>query len=120
VSNGGRWYFDADAGTQEVVLRRIGENELEAVAMSEDLVRTAHDSTPALVSPTPMHGYYYRVLDSAGAVIAYPAAYRSSGVMTFLVTPKGAVYERDLGPRAEQIAAAMHHATPGTGWRRVD
>ena len=119
VSNGGRWYFDADAGKQEVVLRRIGENELEAVALSEDLGHAAHDSTAALVSPTPMHGYYYRVLDSRGTVVAYPAAYRSSGVMTFLVNPNGDVYERDLGPHTEQIASALRSATPGNGWRRV-
>jgi Protein of unknown function (DUF2950) len=120
VAKGGRWYFDVDAGREEVLVRRIGENEVEAIAMSADLAQANQEHTPGLLSSTPEHGYYYRVLDTQGTIIAYPAAYRSSGVMTFLVTHDGVVYERDLGQHTEQIASATHGATPGNGWRRVE
>jgi hypothetical protein len=117
ASKGGRWYFDVDAGTEEVLVRRIGENELEAIAMSEDLA--THTHTPGLVSATPANGYYYRVLDTKGTVLAYPAAYRSSGVMTFLVTPAGVVYEKDLGAQTEDIAASLHSSDRREAWHRV-
>jgi len=57
--------------------------------------------------PTPFHGYYYRMVSAkSGAVsfVAYPAEYRSSGVMTFIVGPDEKVYHRDLGPRTKEIA----------------
>jgi hypothetical protein len=115
ASKAGRWYFDVDAGKNEVVMRRIGENEIEAMDVSLDLI---HDHAPGLVSPTPSHGYYYRVVNRA--VVAYPAEYRSSGVMTFLVTPDGVVYQRDLGPHTETIAAAMRTYVPRRPWQRVE
>ena len=57
--------------------------------------------------PTPFHGYYYRLVSAKrGTVsfVAYPAEYRSSGVMTFFVGLDGVTHQRDLGPRTKQIA----------------
>ena len=74
----------------------------------------------------PFHGYYFRILTAqrkAGnspnsesgefTIVAYPADYRSSGVMTFLATQNDVVYERDLGPNAADVVKAM------TAWRRT-
>jgi hypothetical protein len=65
--------------------------------------------------PVLFHGYYFKVLtrDTAGktpggfAFIAYPAEYRSSGVMTFIITKNGVVYEKDLGANTSALAKAM-------------
>jgi hypothetical protein len=120
ASAGGRWYFDEKAGKDEVITRRIGQNEIEAMQTSLALVGADQDHAPGLVSPTPSHGYYYRVLDSRSALIAYPAAYRSSGVMTFLVTRDGVVYQRDLGPHTKDIAAAIQQYDRSRSWQRVE
>jgi hypothetical protein len=87
----------------------------------------------------PYHGYYYKVLTKQGpnaaggtlnyvvrgkmiggfALVAYPAEYRNSGVMTFLVNHQGDVYEKDLGPKTARIAAGMTAFNPDKTWRRV-
>jgi len=87
----------------------------------------------------PYHGYYYKVLTRQGrnasggaldyivrgkmiggfALVAYPAEYRNSGVMTFLVNHQGNVYEKDLGPNTARIAAGMTAFNPDNTWRRV-
>jgi len=54
------------------------------------------------------------------AFVAYPAEYRNSGVMTFLVNQDGMVYEKDLGPDTVQLGAAMTEYNPDTGWSRAD
>ena len=89
--------------------------------------------------PTAYRGYYYRMLtgqaktaDSpkvdyvvrgraiAGfAVVAYPAKYGSSGIMTFIVNQDGNVYQSDLGPGTQAKASAMSKFDPTTGWSRV-
>jgi hypothetical protein len=48
------------------------------------------------------------------AFVAYPAVYRSTGVMTFIV------YQKDLGPNPERIASAMTEYDPDSSWQRVD
>jgi Protein of unknown function (DUF2950) len=87
----------------------------------------------------PYRGYYFRVLagqgkDSPGgaksyvvngkmtggyAFVAYPAEYRSSGVMTFLVGSDGVVYEKDLGKKTGNVTKSMTAYNPGSGWHRV-
>ena len=52
--------------------------------------------------------------------VAYPAEYRNSGVMTFIVNKSGVVYEKDLGPRTSEIAAAMEAYNPDSSWDRVE
>jgi hypothetical protein len=74
----------------------------------------------------PFHGYYFRILtaqrkweNGSGSksggltLVAYPAAYRSSGVMTFIVTQNDVVYETDLGPSTADVVKAM------TSWKRT-
>src|SRR5690349_8714531 len=91
-------------------------------------------------APKPYHGYYFRALKGqakAGdtpafdyvvqgraiggfAVVAYPAKYGSSGIMTFIVNQDGTVYQSDLGPSTSSRAAAMTKFDPGKGWSAVD
>ena len=187
----GAWHFDADEGAQELVYRRIGQNELDAIkvcralyAAQKSYAAAAHDGNPpglyaqhfrsepgkenglywdakpgepespagALVAqatsegygaasatgkPTPFHGYYYRIIKSQGAharggakdyvqdgkmgggfaIVAYPAEYRGSGVMTFMVSARGRVYEKDLGDSSEQQATSMDAFDPDGSWK---
>jgi Protein of unknown function (DUF2950) len=88
----------------------------------------------------PYHGYYYKILTRQGpaahggaydyvvqgnmiggfALVAYPAAYRNSGVMTFLVNQEGIVFERDLGPHTDKLAEEMTSFNPDSMWKKVD
>jgi hypothetical protein len=90
--------------------------------------------------PSPYHGYYYKILTKQGpateggaadyivngrmmggfALVAYPAQYRNSGVMTFIVNYSGAVFQKDLGPNSDRIAAAMTTFNPDPSWKKVD
>jgi hypothetical protein len=54
------------------------------------------------------------------ALVAYPATYRDSGVMTFLVNQDGQIYQKDLGPQTEQIASTMTAYNPDDTWSRVE
>ena len=89
--------------------------------------------------PLPYHGYYYRLLTAQGpdapggaydylvrghliggfALVAYPAQWGASGIMTFLVNHDGVVYQKDLGPKTAAIAEAMKRFNPDTTWQRV-
>jgi hypothetical protein len=88
----------------------------------------------------PYHGYYYRILKAQGsdapggalnyvvrgkmiggfALVAYPAEYGNSGVMTFLVNHAGTVYQKDLGPRTDFLAKRMIVFDPDHTWKKVD
>jgi hypothetical protein len=76
-------------------------------------------------SSEPLHGYYFRKLKNGKArtenflVVAYPAEYRSSGVMTFVVAPNGVVYEKDLGSQTTTSAKAMTTWKADRSWRLV-
>ena len=54
------------------------------------------------------------------ATVAFPAAYRSSGVMTFIVGQNGVVYEKDLGKKTEAEAKAMKSYNPDSSWHRAE
>ena len=136
VSRNGAWRFDSDAGAHEIRYRRIGENELTAIALCQALVAQsrpgaagAPDGTTAAVlaaaksggRPVAFHGYYFRRLAGSGnrvAAIAYPAAYRSTGVMTFTVDPDGDLYEKDLGPNTGKVAGTMTGERIDGTWTR--
>ena len=88
----------------------------------------------------PFRGYYFRLLDRQGkqatggamsyvadgkmtkgfAFVAYPAVYRDSGVMTFIVAQDGTVYERDLGKQTVQKAKALKAYDPDQNWKRSE
>jgi len=162
----GAWYFDSDSGTQEIMFRRVGENETTAIQVCRALAKTKEPSATyttggdpitqyaqSLVSArtanadsvsgnaekesSPFHGYYFRavtgnsapmansyaaaVKKTAGlALVAYPAEYGSSGVMTFIVTHDGVVYEKDLGPKTSKVALALKERGPDSSWRPAD
>jgi hypothetical protein len=71
--------------------------------------------------PPLFDGYYYRALAKPGdfAILAYPAEYRNSGIMTFIVGKDGAVYQKDLGEKTGEIALSMTEVDPADGWRPV-
>lgn len=88
----------------------------------------------------PYHGYYYRILTKQGkdapggaydymvhgkmlggfAVIAYPAHYGKSGVMSFIVNHDGKVYEKDLGANSAEAAARVDAYNPDSSWRKTE
>jgi hypothetical protein len=89
---------------------------------------------------SPYHGYFFRILKAQGenakggaysymvddsliggfAIVAFPAAYRASGVKTFLVNHEGVVYEKDLGPETSRLAEAMTVFDPDKSWTKVE
>jgi hypothetical protein len=179
------WEFDADAGRIEILYRRIGRNELDAIqtclafvdAESEYAAKDHGDGVGAyaqrIVSssgkkdglfwrddadPSPLgelaaqasaegykangepyHGYYFRVLKAQGpdapggalnyvvkgkmiggfALIAYPAEYGNSGVMTFVVNHAGVVYQKDLGRGTDIVAKRVTVFDPDQTWKKV-
>jgi len=90
-------------------------------------------------SLSPFHGYYFKILTGQGpnasggnyqyvvkgkmilgfALIAYPAEYGNSGVMTFMVNQEGVIYEKDLGKGTLRFAEAATLFNPDKGWKRV-
>jgi len=90
--------------------------------------------------PIPYHGYFYRILKRQGpsasggaydymvngkmiggfALLAYPAEYGNSGVMTFAVNHDGTVFQKDLGPRTSKIASRIESFAPDASWQKAD
>jgi hypothetical protein len=54
------------------------------------------------------------------ASLAYPAEYRSSGVITFLVSQDGVVYQKDVGPKNEEIVKTLRQYDPDSTWRKAE
>ena len=54
------------------------------------------------------------------ALVAYPAEYENSGVMTFIVNHNGQVYQKDLGPHTARLAERMTSFNPDSTWKKVD
>lgn len=91
-------------------------------------------------APDPYMGYYFRILQSQGpnapggaydyimggnmvaghAYLAYPAEYGQSGIISFMVGEAGVIYEADLGPDTEALAAAIQSFDPGQGWAKAE
>ena len=143
----GGWQFDAEAGIEQVLFRRIGENEVTAIQVCRALAQTANrrnrDSDPStqairasLVNAgndgraVPFKGYYVRPLAAQApkrkavgrgfAFVAYPAEYRSTGVMTYIISQNGVVYEKDLGQNTVQIAQGMTKYKHDSTWHPAD
>lgn len=104
------------------------------------LVAWAVNSESRGNAPTPYRGYYFHILTRQGkngpggaknylvngkmtegfAFVAYPAEYRSSGVMTFVVGQDGVVYQKDLGKKTEALGKAMKEYNPNSIWQKVE
>ncbi len=87
-------------------------------------------------SPIPFHGYYYRILTRQGknapsgakgyidngkmingfAFLAYPATYRASGVMTFMINQDGVIVQKDLGPETAKLVSEISAFNPDKTW----
>lgn len=184
----GQWYFDSKEGSQEILFRRIGKNEIAAIRVCDVLVEaqeqyfsethdgdTVHQYAQKFISeegkqnglywktaegqpqspigplvafatrkgysgehdtPQPFYGYFFHILTAQGphaiggeknflvdgkmtggfAFVAYPAEYRVSGVMTFLVDQSGVVYQKDLGPNTADIVKGFTSYNPDKTW----
>jgi hypothetical protein len=123
ISKDGAWSFDTPGGRREILFRRIGANESFAIDVCHALFRSNEgDAATSVGNPVPFHGYYFRALPARGksaSFIAYPAEYRSSGVMTFIIDQSGVVYERDLGPRTAKVAKTMTRYKPDSNWHAL-
>jgi hypothetical protein len=132
--------FLSDEGKQDGLYWKVAAGQpqspigpLVASAVAEGYSPT-HDGSPS----TPYRGYFYRVLDRQGAnakggaknyvvdgkmsagfaFLAYPAEYRSSGVMTFIVDENGVVYRKDLGSNTATLAKAIKSYNPDPSWTK--
>jgi len=190
VKHDGGWFFDTDAGKDELLSRRIGKNELSILPVmrayvdaQREYASSDHDGDEVLeyaqrlvsspgkqdglywppdsdggLSPLgplvayaqaegyspelrdeekevkrgPFHGYYFKILTRQGkhapggkydyiingnmicgfAMVAWPAEYGDSGVMTFIVNQQGRVYQKDLGAATPRIARKMKEYDP--------
>jgi hypothetical protein len=190
----GKWFFDTEAGKQEILDRRIGENELETIKVCRAYVEAqreyasadrdgsgvlkyaqhfmshnGHDGlywpaasgeeqspfgslmaqattegyTPGQKDspqPHPYYGYIYHILTRQGsdapggkydyiingnmiagfALVAHPVEYGKSGVMTFIISHQGKMYQKDLGPQTTDIAGGMTEYNPDSNWTLVE
>lgn len=190
----GGWFFDADEARDEILLRRIGANELSVIDTLRTYIRAQYEYYsidrdedgvlefaqsvlsaagerdglyypvaegeeespfgPAIAvataegysyadqnaEPEPYHGYFFKVLTSQGAaapggafdyvingnmvagfgMIAYPADYEATGVMSFLVGRNGEILERDLGTATDSIAPEISSFDPTSGWTPLE
>lgn len=186
------WRFDAKAGAEEIVNRRIGENELFAIKSclaygdaqqeyaeadrdGDGLIeyaqkfRSSEGKRDGLFWPTregeplsplgplaaqvksegytakdahqvPLHGYFYRILTAQGkdapggaydylvngnliggyALVAYPARWGASGVMTFICNHDGVVYQKNLGENTPAVVKKMQRYNPDASWKKAE
>jgi hypothetical protein len=193
AKSGSGWAFDTAKGKEEIINRRIGQNELDAIQVCLAYVdaqreyamkdrdgdglleyaqktrsdsgkknglyweaKTGEEASPLgpfvaqavkegygknkpSDQPSPYHGYYYRILSAQGkaapggaysylvkgnmiggfALVAYPAAYGNSGVMTLIVNHDGKVFEKNLGKNTAAVASAMKEFNPDPTWTEV-
>jgi hypothetical protein len=197
VKTNGGWYFDTEAGKDELLTRRIGRNELAVMPVMRAYVDAQRDyasldrdgddvleyaqrlvSSPGNqdglywppayqgdesplgplvafasaegynpmqaeegkeeVERGPYQGYLFKILKQQGkhapggkydyvingnmiggfALVAYPAEYGASGVMTFIVSHDGIVYQKDLGPGTAAAVRALTLFDPDPSWSR--
>ncbi len=186
----GQWRFDTASGRKEILFRRIGRNELDAIqaclayvdAQNEYAEKnrtsagvstyaqyvvshpgkkdglywpTGQGEEPSPIgqlvaeatsqgylaggSRAPFHGYYFKILTKQGAaapggemeyvvrgnmiggfaLVSYPAEYRNSGVMTFMVSHAGTVFQKDLGPNTVKLSEQITAFNPDKTWEKV-
>jgi hypothetical protein len=131
--------FISDEGKQDGLYWNVLEGQAPSpLGPLRDFAK-AVGYTDAGDKPQPFNGYYFQILKKQGdkapggtkdyitngkmtdgfAVLAYPAAYRNSGIMTFMVGKDGTVYQKDLGEKSTELASAMTEYNPGDGWSAV-
>lgn len=118
---------------------KTGEEESPLGPMIAQAKQEGYKKSPSGKAPPPYHGYYYKLLTSQGksarggaysylvkgkmiggfAVVAYPAQYGNSGVMTFIVNHDGKVFQKNLGKDTASLAAAMTQYNPDSTWSEV-
>ncbi|MFY9911715.1 MAG: DUF2950 domain-containing protein [Candidatus Sulfotelmatobacter sp.] len=129
--------FMSDPGKHDGLYWEASVNENES-PIGPMLAQASAMGNSTEQMPQPFHGYYFRILkgqkSSSGtksymqdgkmtggfAFLAYPAQYRSSGVMTFIVDQNGIVYEKDLGKRTPEIAKTLTVYSRDKTWRKAD
>ena len=90
-----------------------------------DLVAQAADDGhrvgPDRSQPSPFHGYYFKIIAAAGGfgLVAWPAQYDVTGVMTFIVNQDGSVREKDLGAQTDAAARTMTVYKADASWKEV-
>lgn len=192
VKENDQWRFDMEAGLEELYARRIGRNELHAIAVLQEIVDAQREYRSAdrdgdgvmeyalrlgssegkkdglywpasdgqeesplgpLIAeavaegyekskdgnPVPYHGYYYRMLGEQGshasggamqyaqdgnavggfAVMAYPAEYGNSGIMSLMVNQDGIIFDKDLGEETASAGASLSSFDPDATWEPV-
>jgi len=191
VKKDGQWFFDTEAGKEELLNRRIGRSELMTLQVVRGYVEAQRDyalkdrdgdqvleyaqrissspgktdglfwptelngeisplgplvaeaqeagykSSKTATGPQPFHGYFFKMLTRQGkhapggkydyvingnmiggfALVAWPAEYGESGVMTFIVNQQGRVLQKDLGANTDRIARKMSAYDPDPAWR---
>jgi len=194
VKQGNSWYFNTSEGREEILNRRIGLDELDAIQVCLAIVDAQREYAsrdragdgvlqyaqkflsqagkkdglywpvkegeepsplgplaaeasmegygrkPRGDQPVPYHGYFYKILKEQGknasggardyvvrgkmiggfALVAYPAEYGNSGIMSFIVNQDGVVYQKDLGKKTAQIARAMKSFDPDKTWNKAE
>jgi hypothetical protein len=131
--------FVSSPGKQDGLYWPVAEGEPES-PLGPLIAEAAEEGYRPGESPTPYHGYFYRVITEQGAaapggarsyrdangrltlgfaVVAWPASYRDSGVMTFVVNRQGLVFQQDLGPETAKLVAAMRSYDPDPSWSPV-
>ncbi|MEW6639858.1 MAG: DUF2950 domain-containing protein [Pseudomonadota bacterium] len=191
VRKDGQWRFDTAAGRDEILFRRIGRNELDAIQaclayvdaqsdyadkdrtgagpgvyaqhiisnsgktdglywktapgdeaspLGELVAQATSEGYSAGGQRAPFRGYYFKILTRQGpaapggalnylvhgkmiggfALVAWPADYGNSGVMTFLVSHGGTIYQKNLGDHTEQLAERMTAFNPDDTWKKVE
>ncbi len=128
--------FVADDGKQNGLYWHVPEGRTPSpLGQLGDFAKTA-GYTNSGDKPQPFDGYFFRILTKQGdktkggaqdylvngkmtrgfSILAYPAEYRNSGIVTFIVGKDGVVYQKDLGEKTDDAAAALTEYNPGDGW----
>jgi len=127
VRKGTEWQFDTEAGREEIVSRRIGKNELLAIGACRAYVQAQNRRVGVRNGDLPKtsHGYRFKLVAEQGSqnggysLTAYPERYGKSGIMTFIVNQDGNLYQRDLGEKSAEKAAASSEFNTNDGWTPV-
>jgi hypothetical protein len=169
VKSGDAWKFDASSGIHELLLRRVGRNELRVLDVCRGIVAAQKEYAakfgafatklrsdpgkqdglywetqpgepqspagallaqaerlgyaPGGPEPQPYRGYIYRRLEVKDparefAILAFPATYGATGIMSFIVNQDGAIYRKDLGADTAKAVEGITSFTPDDTWTR--